>query len=99
MATYLELARITEHNEWGDFFDKTVTATQVKAAAIIDAGTSTTTQLDWARASMDRPRRAANSLVPYVIAVNHEATIEQILAASDNAIQTNIDAAVDALYP
>ena len=99
MATYLELARITEQNEWGDFFDKTVTATQIKATAIIDSATPTQVALDWAKQSMESPRREANNLVPYVIASNNTATIAQILAATDNAIQTNIDAAVDALYP
>ena len=99
MATYLELARITEQNEWGDFFDKVVTATAIKATAIIDSATPTQVALDWAKEAVNKPRQAGDGVVWYVIASNNGVTQAQILSASDNAIQTNVDAAIDALYP
>ena len=99
MATYLELARITEQNDWGDFFDKVVTATVIKATAIIDSSTPSAEAVQFAKDALGQPRVAADSLVYYVIGANDSATIAQIFAASDNSIQTNVDAAVDALYP
>lgn len=99
MATYLELAEITEENGWGDFFSKTVTATQVKAAAIIDSTSPSSVALDWAKECLKTPRQSALDLVAYVIVSNNGISIAQILGASDGAIQSNIDSAVDALYP
>lgn len=99
MATYLELARITEETGWGDFFDKVVTATAIKATAIIDSVAPSAVALDWAKIAIDAPRAEANNLVWYVIASNDTATLSVILSATDSAIQTNVDAAVDALYP
>lgn len=99
MATYLELSRITEENSWGDFIDKVKTACVIKATTIIDSATPTTEAKAWAEATIANREEAALSLVWYVIGSNDNLAIATILAASDSAIQTNVDAAVDVLYP
>jgi predicted Zn-dependent protease len=99
MATYLELARITQENDWGDFIDKVETACVIKATAIIDSTSPTQVAKDWAEATIKTPATAALSVVWYVIGSNDNLAIATILSASDSAIQTNVDAAVDVLYP
>lgn len=99
MATYLEIARITEESTWGDFFDKIKTACVIKATAIIDSTTPTTEAKAWAEAAIADRVSAADSLVWYVIGSNDNLALATILAASDTSIQTNVDAAVDVLYP
>lgn len=99
MATYLELARITEESTWGAFIDKVKAGCVIKATAIIDSPTPTAEAKAWAEATIADKESAASNLVWYVIGSNDTATISAILTASDNAIQTNVDAAVDVLYP
>lgn len=99
MATYLELARLTEQNDWGDFIDKIKTACVIKATAIIDSTTPTAEAKAWAEATIADKENAALSLVWYVIGSNDTATVTAILTASDSAIQTNVNSAVDVLYP
>lgn len=99
MATYFELATLTEEADWDAFLQKVLVATAIKATAIINAAAPSPEALAWARDAIGRPRAAGEDLVWYVVASNETASVAQILAATDSAIQTNIDAAVDALYP
>ena len=99
MATYLELAKITEQALWGDFIDKIKAACVIKATAIIDSATPTVEAKAWAEFAINAPTSAASSIVWYVIGSNDGLAISTILNASDSAIQTNVNAAVDVLYP
>lgn len=98
MATYLEIYNIQVDAGWNDFLSKVRIASAKKAAAIIDSTTPGATALEWAKGAIKNPTQAGNDLVTYIVAVNSTATTTQILSATDNAIQTNIDAAVDAIY-
>lgn len=98
MATYAEIATINSDAAWQAFADKAMVAAIIKAHAVINATTPPITRLEWARSALANPRTAANDIVFYAIAANSGATIAQILSASDAAIQSAIDTAVDAIY-
>jgi hypothetical protein len=97
MATYAELSKLQSEPGWTDFLDKISLACTIKAQGLIDLPTPTTTQRDWAIAALAGPRQTGSDLVWYVVAANKAASVNAILTASDNAIQTNVDAAVDKL--
>ena len=94
MATYLELHGLRSNS---DLQDKVSVAVVKKAQSLIDAVTPTTAQITWANDAIDNPKGNAGSLLNYVLAKNSELTSAQIVGASDAAIQTAIDGAVDAL--
>lgn len=97
MATYTELSRIQDDAQWNVFLNRVQVACAIKAAAIIDSVAPTQTQLDWAVATIKYPVQAGRDIVYYVIAKNANATLTQIYTASDSAVQTNVNSAVDAL--
>lgn len=98
MATYSELSGITNDAGWIAFADKVRVAALIKAAAVIDDGTSPAARLEWAKSATANPGQAANAIVQYVVAKNAGLDVATIIAAADNAIQNNVDAAVNALY-
>ena len=98
MATYTELAVIHEDPLWNDLLAKIVVATSIKAAEIIGTVTPAPTLLEWAKGAIAKPGNAANDIAFYVVAANQAATVNQIVTADDAAIQTNVDAAIDAIY-
>lgn len=99
MATYEELATLPGDDLWGLFKDKVAVAVGIKATAIINEAAPTAGQLAWAQQAIEDPRGSGDNIVWYVVSDNANASKMQILTAPDNAIQTNVDAAVDALYP
>ena len=98
MATYTELAAINFDPGWGALLNKIMVAVMVKAATIIDSASPSADALAWAKATLTGPKAAANNIAFYVIASNKAASISTILAASDSAVQSNVDDAVDAMY-
>ena len=94
MATYTELYGLASD---ADLRNKIATAVVVKAQAYIDGGTPTTDELTWANNALAGPNQAAQKVLYYVLAANKGLTTAQILAATDSAIQTNVDTGVDAL--
>ena len=97
MATYQEIAGIKSDPLWNGLQSKIRVACVKKAADIIDNGASTAPQLEWAKQCIENPISVSNGVENYVVAANSGATVAQILGATDTAIQTNVDAAVDAL--
>ena len=97
MATYSELAGLQSESGFNDFREKVAVACVIKAQSLLDLSTPTANQVDWAKATLSRPANAADSVLWYIVAANSSATVAQILAATDNAIQTNINSAVDAI--
>ena len=98
MATYAELAGITNESGWSEFVDKIRVAALIKAAAIITSTTPAESLLNWAKGTIAAPGPAANSVAFYVVAANASLTIATILSATDSQIQDKVDEAVDALY-
>jgi len=98
MATYAELSSITNEAEYQSFIDKVRVAVTVKAADIIDTATPNAGLLDWAKTAINSPAAQSKAVAFYVIAKNKDVALASILTASDAAIQTNVGAAIDALY-
>lgn len=94
MATYLELKVLIQDVA---LRDKVEIAVDVKAAEILDNGASTTEQVAWAPEAIMNPSLKAVEIINYVLAVNKGLSVAAIPGASDAAIKSNVDTAVDAL--
>lgn len=94
MATYTELFNLRSD---GALKNRVVTAVIVKAQNLIDAASPTATQIDWAEAAIANPVGKAVEILNYVLAANKDADVSAIQSATDDAIQSNVDAAVDVL--
>jgi len=97
MATYTELFDFKADPDGTAFRNKVSVAVTKKAQALIDGATPTAAEIAWADAAIKAPLSKSNELVNYVLAANSTASIAVITAATDATIQTNVDAAVDAL--
>ncbi len=95
MATYMELFNVKNNS---DFQDKVAVAIVIAAETIRTDSSPPTNQaqrLAWAQNAMDRPVEEARRMLWAVLATNKDATVAQIVGASDTEIQTQVDAAVD----
>ena len=97
MATLSEIAAIKSDPLWGSLQNKVRAACVIKAAAILNSATPTTSQVQWADSTLSSPTSSGDKVIYYVIATNSSATIAQIMGAADTAIQANVDDAVDKL--
>lgn len=94
MATYLELYALRSNSE---LQDKVAVAAVKKAQSLIDAASPTAAQVAWAKEAIESPRDKALALLNYVLAANSTLSVAQIQGATDAAIQTNVNAAVDSI--
>ena len=100
MATLEELYEIGFGDlDTGSLRQKVSMAAAIKAEDILSEVTPSQTRLDWALSALQNPIGSSVSLFTFVIAANDTMTQVAILTASDSAVQTNVDSAVDALYP
>lgn len=97
MATYLELAEIGGEAGYPAFRKKVRVAAADKATRLLGGATPTANEVAWAVDALRDPDGKGDELIAYVLASNKGATIAAILSASDNAIQTNVDTAADAI--
>ncbi len=95
MATYAEL--LTASIDVG-LRDKLRVAV-VLAAEVVRTEINTTTnhanRLLWSKATYGNPEQEARRMVWAVLAQNQSATFAQIVGASDAAVQTAVNAAID----
>ena len=94
MATYLELYALRADS---DLQDKTAVAVAKKAQTLLDGATPTAAEVAWALEAIQSPKEKANSMLYYVLAANSTLTVAQIQSATDSALQSNVDAAADAI--
>lgn len=94
MATYTELHAISTEQ---DILKKVSVACVVKSQALIAGVTPTAEQITWANNTLNDPLARAKVLIHYVLGANKDSTAATIRAASDATLQTNVDAAADAL--
>lgn len=95
MATYAELLSASTDQTLGD---KIMVACVVSAETIRTESTATpnhTERLKWAQKVFFDPGGVRNQMVWAVLAQNRAFTSAQILAATDSATQTAVDAAVN----
>lgn len=98
MATYTELYQYRATDDYQALENKVAVAVAIKAQAIADLPTPTAEQIAWAVEALSSPGGKAETVINYVLAANSGLTIAQITAATDAAIQTNVNAAVDDLF-
>jgi len=98
MATYAELLNIANTS---DGFKQTIKVAVVVACDVIraeaDATPNHAARVSWARATLQDPDTAASQMVLAVLAQNRTLTAAQITGASDAAVQTAVNAAVNLL--
>jgi hypothetical protein len=95
MASYTELFEIKEDPT---LLKKVEVACWI-AADVVRAESSGTSnhanRILWAKAVLEDPEDMALSMMPALLAQNNGSTTGVILGASDAAIQTNVEAAID----
>ena len=95
MASYLELYGLQNND---DLHHKIATAVIVAADAIRTedgAVVNHANRLLWARAAFESPLTIAQHVMWAVLAANKDATVANILAATDSSIQTAVDNVID----
>jgi hypothetical protein len=95
MATYMELFATKEDS---DLQDKVAVAVVVAADTIrtdVPGPANQVQRLAWAAAVMQNPKTEAARMLWAVLAANKDNTVAQITGATDAAIQTAVDDAVD----
>jgi hypothetical protein len=98
MAAYTELFNLRTLTPTNAAFrEKVAVAVTKKAQLLVDQAAPTANELLWAQHAFEDPLAVANILLNYVLVANSTATVAQILAATDAAIQANVDAAVTKL--
>lgn len=94
MATYQELYDLRSDS---GLRNKVAVAVVIKAQDLLSGVSPTAAQVTWANAALQSPVQKADVLLGYVLAANKAAGVGAISSASDATIQSNVDAAVDAL--
>lgn len=94
MATYEEIYNIRTNTA---LRNKIAVACVKKAQTLLDEATPTADEVAWSNSTITNPIQMADKIMNYVLVANSSATVSQITSATDAAIQTNVDEAVDAL--
>ena len=95
MATYIELFNLRDDS---DLRNKTAVAVVVAAEQVrLEADTTPNhaNRLLWSKAVFENPIEEATRMLWVLLAGNKSLTVAQIKGASDIAMQTKVDAAVD----
>jgi len=95
MATYLEIKTLFNDS---DLNDKLQVACLIASKAIKDESAQTANhanRLKWAKDAFANPTIAATAMLKVLLAENNTLTLTQIQAASDGAIQTAVNAAIN----
>jgi len=94
MASYQELFDLKRDSA---LRNKIAVACVKKAQTLMDGATPTANQITWSSNALENPIQMADKIMHYVIAANSTANANQISNATDAAIQSNVNAAADAL--
>lgn len=94
MASYLEIHLLRSNS---DLQEKLAVAAVKKAQSLLDGPTPTADEVSWASSAIQSPSSKSGALLNYVLAKNSDLTVAQIVGASDSAIQSQVNDAVDAL--
>jgi hypothetical protein len=95
MATYTELASIFGDDALRNKVEVACTVAAVKIRSEDSATANHANRLLWAKRTFTQPRPVAEQMLRVLIADNRQLTPAQIKGASDEAIQTAVDAAVN----
>ena len=94
MATYTDIYNLRSDS---GLRNKVAVAVIKKAQNLLDGGTPTPNEVAWSSNAIGNANQQAEKILSYVLAANSGSTVTAIKGATDAAIQTNVDKAVDAL--
>lgn len=95
MATYDELHTLAGDNV---LLDKIAVAITIAADVVLnelDTVPNHAARLVWAKSAFTNPQEQAKNFQNAVLAANKGLSVAAVTAATDNAIQNNVDAAID----
>lgn len=95
MATYTELFGLRNNSALRNRVTTAVLISAETVMAELDTVPNHANRLLWAKDVFASPSTEADRMFMAVLAANKDATVAQILGASDAAIQANVDAHVD----
>lgn len=96
MATYTELRTLFSDDALRNLVQ---VALGIKAHAILQEATPSAERLSWAADNLVAGESQVKQILGYLLADKRSLTIEQIKGATDAAVQTAVDAAIDKLVP
>lgn len=97
MATYLELHGLRGASGAGTLMQKIAVGICIKANALAKLPTPTDAQKTWAKSALASPESYVGTILNYILADYNTITVAQITGATDAAVQTVVNAAVDTL--
>jgi len=96
MATLTEL--VTLFSDSG-LRNRITAAAIIKAQTVLVDANAPTARKAWAETCLSNTTGTVEMLFKYVLAASKEASLANITGASDEAIQSAVNAAIDAVYP
>ena len=96
MADYIDLYELPGDERYEALIGKIRFAATKSAATLIE-NNGTKEEVEWAVATLANPRAAAEDIQWYVVAVNSDLSVEDILNASDVLIQSAVNEYVTAV--
>jgi len=93
MATYQELYDLRNN----DALRNRIAVAAVVSAEGLLSGTPTADEASWAYGVVGNPNGAANTILNLVLASNKSASVSAITGATDDLLQTSVDAVVSGL--
>lgn len=97
MATYAELHALRGSSTVSTLQQKIAVAIAIKATAIAKSANPTAAAKAFATAALKSPEAYLDQVMNYLLADNAGQTTSAITGASDNTVQTAVNAAVDTL--
>jgi len=94
LANHEELFNLRQYS---GLLNKITSAVAIKCKAVINDGTATGGQKDWARQVIQAPESKKEAIMWPLLVANKDATVEQIQGATDGQIQSNVDQAISDL--
>ena len=92
MATYVEIRNLFDDSA---LRNRVATAVIIAANGILGEGAATAPRKAWAAKAFSSAEQEAKRILMAVLAANSGASVAQIQGASDAALQTNVDNAID----
>jgi hypothetical protein len=97
MATYTELFNLQSGVAGADLRNRVAVAVSIQAHTYLTSGVATPAQKTWAARVSRAPHNEAGRVLVLLLAANNGATVAQITAVADAAIQTAVGTVASAL--
>jgi hypothetical protein len=99
MANLNDLYDAFQNNTFENVRRKIQVALLIKAQSTLVDGNAPVERKAWARAALTNVESQSYLILNYLIALNNGQTVNGLSNDTDNTVKTNVNAAIDALYP